>query len=122
MSEGLITKDDLEATVTRVLTHKFANGLFDEGPVDPTAAAAILDNAEHRQLAREAAEQTIVMLQNQNDYLPLSALSGVKVALLGPTASSECNCSDAVSSLFIVHRKNNIVSNVMATTLSTCIR
>ena len=31
LAEGLITEADLDTTVTRVLTHKFANGLFDQG-------------------------------------------------------------------------------------------
>ena len=100
LAAGLITEADLDATVTRVLTHKFANGLFDTGPTDAAAAAAVLDAPAHRQLAREAAEQGIVLLINKGGALPLpSSLVGVKVALLGPTASAECNCSDATDSV-----------------------
>lgn len=101
LAAGLIGEDDLDATVSRVLAHKFASGLFDNGPADPEAAVALLDNGAHRQLAREAAEQSAVLLINKGDNaLPLPRdLSSLSVALLGPTASSECNCSDAADSV-----------------------
>eukprot|EP00750_Incisomonas_marina_P008546 INCI15511.2.p1 GENE.INCI15511.2~~INCI15511.2.p1 ORF type:complete len:720 (+),score=138.36 INCI15511.2:139-2298(+) len=101
LAAGLISGDDLDATVSRVLAHKFASGLFDNGPTDPNAALALLDNGAHRQLAREAAEQSAVLLINKgNTALPLARdLHGLSVALLGPTASSECNCSDATDSV-----------------------
>jgi hypothetical protein len=49
LEEGLITPHDLDETVPRVLTHKFANGLFDEAPTDP-AGTAVLDSPAHRTL------------------------------------------------------------------------
>ena len=84
--------------MTRVLTHKFSNGLFDEGPTDVQHAIDTLNSPGHRQLARVAAQQSIVMLINNERTLPVepSQWNGMDVALLGPTASSECNCSDAV--------------------------
>ncbi len=100
--EGLVTDEDLDKVVARVLTHKFAAGLFDDGPVDADAAEARLDTPAHRALAREAAEQSIVLLQNKGgDAVPLRGRGGrgLSVALLGPTASSDCQCDEATFSL-----------------------
>ena len=102
LKDGLISIDDIDTTVRRVLTHKFATGLFDQGPIDVDKAMAILDAPSHRALAREAAEQSIVLLKNKDDSaVPLvdSGDDGLKIAILGPTASSECNCSEATLSL-----------------------
>jgi beta-glucosidase len=102
LKDGLISLGDIDTTVRRVLTHKFAAGLFDQGPVDADKAISILDAPAHRSLAREAAEQSIVLLKNKGDSaVPLvdSGDAGLKIALLGPTASSDCNCTEATFSL-----------------------
>jgi beta-glucosidase len=87
IASGLITLADLQALVTHILTQKFASGLFDQ-PLTPEAWLDRLDAPPHRQLAYETAAQSIVLLQNVNDTLPLKlAASGgpVKtVALIGP--------------------------------------
>ena len=59
------SQKELDNVVRRVLTHKFANGLFDEGPVD-VIAVQFLDNEAHRQLAKEAAEQSIALVLNRD--------------------------------------------------------
>ena len=99
LEEGLITESDLDTTVRRILAHKFANGLFDEGPVDAQRAMKILDRPQHRALAREAAGQSIVLLKNEGAALPLPRNRKLSIALLGPTASSECDCGAATLSL-----------------------
>ena len=118
LEEDLITESDLDKVVSRILIHKFASGIFDEGPVDADIAVKLLDNPKHRMLAKEAAEQSIVLLINKNgNTLPLSSSphqrgkkvdinrdddsssSGLSIGLFGPTASSECNCSEATSSI-----------------------
>lgn len=82
-----MTEADLDAVVARVLQQKFAAGLFDAGPTNP-GGTSILDSAAHRQLAREAATQGIVLLKNDKATLPM-ALSGKTVALFGQLASDE---------------------------------
>jgi beta-glucosidase len=76
-----VTEADLDAVVGRVLQQKFAAGLFDAAPTDP-AGASILDSPPHRQLAREAATQGIVLLKNDGSTLPMS-LAGKTVAVFG---------------------------------------
>ena len=78
--------DALDKVVTRVLRQKFAAGLFDGRSFVPYDKIPLLDSPLHRQLALEAAEQGIVLLQNKNKTLPMP-LKAKKVALFGAFAS-----------------------------------
>jgi beta-glucosidase len=62
---GLTSTRALDAVVERVLTQKFAAGLFDGRATTSLDRLHILDSAPHRALALEAAEQSIVMLINK---------------------------------------------------------
>ena len=85
---GLTSIKALDVVVERVLTQKFAAGLFDGRATTPLDNLHILDSAPHRALALEAAEQSIVLLMNKQQTLPIQGgLRGKKVALLGPFAS-----------------------------------
>lgn len=84
ISAGLITIEDLRPLAARYLTQKFASGLFD-APLTDESWLTRLDAPAHRQLAYEAAAQSIVLLQNTGDALPLNFGASVKrVALIGP--------------------------------------
>jgi beta-glucosidase len=84
LDAGLVTLDDLRKLAGRYLTQKFAAGLFDS-PLTDEAWLSRLDAPAHRQLAYEAAAQSIVLLQNSNGALPLAFGTAVKrVALIGP--------------------------------------
>ena len=80
-----------------VLASKFAAGLFDKPYV--TNLTPTLDTAANRRLAREVAEQSLVLLQNKDGFLPLGAApsSYKKVAVVGPLADS---ASDTLGSYF----------------------
>jgi beta-glucosidase len=73
----------VDRSVRRVLALKEALGLFDDPYVDPVAAARAFGRDEHRALAREAAEKSIVLLRNDGT-LPLRA--DARVAVIGPAA------------------------------------
>jgi beta-glucosidase len=83
---GAVPEAALDEAVRRVLRVKKALGLFDDPyrSLDPAREAADIGRPEHRELAREAARRSIVMLRNQGDVLPLKA--SMKVALIGPFA------------------------------------
>jgi beta-glucosidase len=73
--------------VTRILTLKFKLGLFDHPFVDPSGAnAAVSANAP---LARQAADESMTLLRNQNGVLPLSPTAHVVVT--GPSANNVAN-------------------------------
>jgi len=79
-----------EAAVTRaaasVLHGKFAAGLFDDPYVDPAYAEQITNNGEHQKLALQAARETIILLKNQNNLLPLDTTKYKHIAVIGPNA------------------------------------
>ena len=106
LQDNLLSEEDLNRSVKRILRHKLKLGLFDERAfADESLPAKVLDNPHHRQLALEAAEQSMVLLLNRKknniSTLPLSFSSINSIALMGPTASrAGCNnCSEAITSL-----------------------
>jgi beta-glucosidase len=85
---GLIADSVIDAAVTRVLRAKFDLGLFENPYVSPDSAEYWNGNAEHRVLAREAAQASLVLLKNDRSTLPLSrALRSVAVIGVDATES-----------------------------------
>ncbi|SEQ74914.1 glycoside hydrolase family 3 C-terminal domain-containing protein [Streptomyces radiopugnans] len=83
LERGLIGQEHVDAAVLRLLAMRCALGEFDPEPFDGEAA---FDTPGHRELAREAAEQAIVLLRNDG-LLPLA--DGARVAVVGLLAD-EC--------------------------------
>lgn len=81
--EGVVSGATIDSAVARVLRAKFQLGLFENPFVDTLAAAQVSDCAEHRALAREAAQKAIVLLRNADRRLPLQK-SIRSIAVLGP--------------------------------------
>src|SRR6185437_8393632 len=87
-----VPESTVDEAVRRVLRVKFALGLFDHPYVDENTAA-YQATAEKRALARKAAEESIVLLQNraqdgQSRLLPIAAHTKI-IALIGPMADSQ---------------------------------
>jgi beta-glucosidase len=82
---GLIPAAEIDAAVARVLRAKFELGLFEQPYVDGARAATANGNQFHRQLARDAARQAIVLLKNDSNVLPL-AKTVRSIAVIGPDA------------------------------------
>jgi beta-glucosidase len=70
----------------RMLTLKFRAGLFEAGPLDPVAAAALTGNEAARALARDAAARSLCLLKNDG-LLPLTPGAHRRVAVIGPNAA-----------------------------------
>ncbi|NCC71907.1 MAG: beta-glucosidase [Sphingobacteriia bacterium] len=70
--DGTIDQQIIDKAVSRVLHAKFELGLFENPYVDPELAMKINSHPDHRKLARKAACESIVLLKNDNDLLPLS--------------------------------------------------
>ncbi|MFB6753704.1 glycoside hydrolase family 3 C-terminal domain-containing protein [Streptomyces sp. NPDC056353] len=85
LEQGLLTEADVDAAVRRQLSVRFRLGEFDPEH-DPYAKERDFDTPEHRALAREAAEQAVVLLKNDG-VLPLAP--GTRVAVVGLLAD-EC--------------------------------
>ena len=84
---GWIDEALLDRSVARVLRHKFMLGLFENPYVDATAVTAVFDNPEQRALARDIARQSMVLLKNEGDLLPLPKDLG-RIAVIGPNADT----------------------------------
>jgi beta-glucosidase len=83
LDRKLVTMDEIDASVRRVLELKERLGLFDDpfrrGTVPEPHAAA----AHRRQLARSVAGRALVLLKNEGDLLPLAARTR-RLAVIGP--------------------------------------
>jgi beta-glucosidase len=90
VKRGLIKEEDIDKSLMRVLIGRFDLGDFDDDSLVPWAQipASILNNEKHRQLALDMALQTMTLLRNENNSLPLSK-SSKKIAVIGPNADDE---------------------------------
>ncbi|WGM31978.1 Beta-xylosidase [Brevundimonas sp. NIBR11] len=89
---GHVPMARVDQAVRRVLMTKAALGLFDDPyrGCDPVRERLVVGSREHRDLAREAAVKSIVLLKNEGDLLPLKS-EGQKIALIGPFADDVDN-------------------------------
>jgi len=70
--DGTIDEAIIDKAVARVLRAKFELGLFENPYSDPTEAAIWNGHTSHRKLAKQAALESMVLLKNENQTLPLS--------------------------------------------------
>lgn len=94
LEKGRVTQAQVDEAVRRVLRLKFALGLFDDPfrYLDSKRRGATLEKPEYRELAREAAAKSMVLLQNDGGLLPLNPSGPFRrIALIGPYADSRTN-------------------------------
>ncbi|WP_353829187.1 beta-glucosidase [Agromyces sp. SYSU T0242] len=77
--------DALDRAATIVLTQKAELGLLDARWAPPTPTDVDLDSADNREIATLLAEESVVLLQNRSELLPLRA-APLRVAVIGPVA------------------------------------
>jgi len=73
VQEGVVPMSRIDDAVTRILRVKFAMGLMDRGRSQLTdrSLSKSFGSPEHRQVAREAVRESLVLLKNSNQTLPL---------------------------------------------------
>jgi beta-glucosidase len=71
VQKGDVSEERIDDAVRRILTVKFSMGLFEQ-PFSNPDLYDVVGSPTHRELAREAAAKTLVLLQNEGDLLPLS--------------------------------------------------
>jgi beta-glucosidase len=81
--EGTLPQEDLDRAVRSVLAVKFALGLFDHPFVDPNLHQAVYRSPAHLALSLESARQSMTLLKNEGNLLPLSP-SIRRIAVIGP--------------------------------------
>ncbi len=89
--EGKVSMKTLDDRVRDVLRVKFIVGIFDRPYIkDASETEKIVNSAEHQKIALQAARESIVLLKNANNILPLD--KNVKsIAVIGPNADNKSN-------------------------------
>lgn len=87
VNEGLISGKTLDRAAGAVLRLKFELGLFDNPYTDVSLVGKVYHSPEHRQLALDAARQSLILLKNDNNTLPLKSQTR-KITLVGSLANS----------------------------------
>lgn len=83
LDSGQVKEAELDVKVARILELKHQLGLFEQPYTKGDPAKAIL-TPEHKQLSEQLALESLVLLKNANQTLPLA--KNAKVALIGPLA------------------------------------
>ena len=86
LEAGEISMETIDLSVTRHLNKKFELGLFENPYVDEGVVLAEFETPANRELAKEIAEQSLVLLKNDGT-LPIKP-SVKKIALIGPNADT----------------------------------
>ena len=87
IDQGLVKPEILERAVKNVLRYKYRAGLYGEKPYLYAKGDIKLDTPEERQTAYDIATQSIVLLQNDSNLLPLEGDS-LRILLTGPNANT----------------------------------
>jgi len=89
MNKGFITEKDIDVAVERLMEARIRLGMFDPENAVPfnNIPLSVNDSPQHRQLSIIAAQESMVLLKNENNILPLN--KNIKtIAVIGPNADS----------------------------------
>lgn len=86
----IIREEDIDRSLKRVLIGRFDLGEMDPDSIVPWAQIpeSVITSEKHRQLSYKMAQQTMTLLHNRNNTLPLSK-SIRRLAVIGPNADDE---------------------------------
>jgi beta-glucosidase len=92
---GKVTESEINNAAFRVLRARFKLGIFDDSGLNPYAkiSPSVVGCMQHQQLALETAKQSVVLLKNEGNILPLDVKKIKKLAVLGINANS-CEFGD----------------------------
>ena len=84
IKKGKVSQALLNAAVRHVLTAKFQLGLFENPYTDAEEARRVIGSDANRKLAYRAAAESMILLKNDNNILPLEKGKYKRIALVGP--------------------------------------
>jgi beta-glucosidase len=87
--DGALRESQLDELVAPMLYWKFKLGLFDDPYVNPDEAERIAGSEKNRKPALQAARETITLLKNANNLVPLNPGKIKSIAVIGPNADRE---------------------------------
>ena len=85
--KGEVAVELVDLAVSRMLRVKFLAGLFENPYADLAAVPRVVNCSAHRKLARKVAEESIILLKNENALLPLKKNLD-RIAVIGPNADA----------------------------------
>lgn len=90
MKEGGLSEEVINDRVRDILRVKFLIGLFDAPyQTDLAGADREVEKEENEAIALQASRESIVLLKNAGELLPLDINSTKKIAVCGPNANEE---------------------------------
>lgn len=89
VEQGLITEEQIDVSLQRLLRARFALGEMDDDSVVPWSRLStdLIDCPKHRALALQMARETMTLLQNRNNILPLRREDAARIVVMGPNAA-----------------------------------
>lgn len=106
VEQGKVGEEDIDRALLNLFSVQFRLGIFDGdtrkgqfGKLGPKDVC----KAEHRTLALEAARQGIVLLKNENNFLPLREDDVASLAVVGPHARNISNILGTYTGLLYMH-------------------
>jgi len=90
IEKGLVSEDEINKHLQRVLVGRFDLGEMDNDSLVSWSKIpmSVVNSAGHKKIALQMAQESITLLQNNNDILPLSK-SVKKIAVIGPNADDK---------------------------------
>ncbi|MBN2167127.1 MAG: glycoside hydrolase family 3 C-terminal domain-containing protein [Marinilabiliaceae bacterium] len=90
VKEGLITEKEIDVALRRILLARFKMGMFDPDEIVPysTIPYGIVCSDANKSLARKAAQESTILMKNNNNLLPLSKNNIKTIAVIGPNADN----------------------------------
>ena len=85
VKQGKVSIKTIDQAASRILRLKFLLGLFENPYPDPGFAQTIRNCAEHKELVLQTARESITLLKNEGNILPLSKTVS-SIAVIGPNA------------------------------------
>ena len=86
VKSGKIKEPQIDRAVARILTAKFKAGLFEKPLVDTLNFGKRLHTANHINLSQKIAEESVILLKNDHNTLPLKISNLKSLAVIGPNA------------------------------------
>jgi beta-glucosidase len=86
VKEGTLDISTIDTAVKRVLRVKFALGLFDDPYGKPNEVKQIVHAADKLAVAKAVADESVVLVKNTNDILPLDLSKYHSIAVVGPNS------------------------------------
>jgi beta-glucosidase-like glycosyl hydrolase len=109
VQQGMVKEEDLDRALFNLFSVQMRLGLFNGDPrkgkfgkLGPKDVCT----PEHKKLALEAARQGMVLLKNDNKFLPLDRNSGVSLAIIGPMATTTKLGGGYSGTVFILEHYN----------------